>query len=74
MTPNMIAALVDGAIPLLGGIYCTLLGFRVVGKPPGASEEYDAWHRRFGTFFRVGGPFLILFGLFQMARGLVLTP
>ena len=55
----------EGLIPLLGGIYCTLLGFGIVapGKNP---EGNELWLKKFGTFMRVGGPFLILFGLVRL--------
>jgi hypothetical protein len=55
----------EGIIPLLGGIYCTLLGFRVVapGKNP---ERNELWLKKFGTFMKIGGPFLILFGLVEL--------
>ncbi len=71
MSPGTIAALVDGGIPLIGGIYATLIGFRVVGKPLGTSREYDQWHERFGTVLKVCGPMMIAFGIFRVARGLV---
>ena len=71
MRPEVIAAIVDGGIPFLGGIYATLMGFRVIGKRPGESVKYDQWYERFGTTFKVLGPLLIAFGLIQMARGIV---
>jgi len=60
----MVGDLVNGAIPFFGGIYATLLGFRVLGKKPGANPKYDEWHNRFGGLLKVLGPFLVLFGLF----------
>jgi hypothetical protein len=60
--PNITGAIVDGAIPLLGGAYCTLLAFRVVGKKPGQDARYDDWHRRWGSKFRVLGPLLAVAG------------
>lgn len=70
MRPSTFAALVDGAIPILGGIWGTLAGYRFIGKQPGESPKHDDWHRRFGPMMRIVGPLLIVFGLFQMARGL----
>jgi hypothetical protein len=55
MHPETFGILVNDGILLLGAIYVTLLGFRVVGKPPGVSFEYDQWHERFGRIFKVGG-------------------
>lgn len=62
MNPDFFGELVNGAIPLLGGIYLTLLGFRRTGKPPGVSPSFDEWHRRYGRLLKVIGPALILFG------------
>jgi hypothetical protein len=28
------------------GVWHLLIAYRVVGKPPGADEKYDAWHRQ----------------------------
>ena len=69
MRPEVVGELVSGAIPVIAGVYATLLGFRVVGKPPGLSEKYDAWHNRVGVIFRVLGPLVALFGLFQWFGG-----
>jgi hypothetical protein len=57
----------EGLIPLLGGIYCTLLGFRVVapGKDPARNE---LWLKKFGTFSKIAGPFLVVFGLLEFLR------
>ena len=62
MNPDFFGELVNGAIPLLGGIYLTLLGFRRTGKQPGVSPSFDEWHRRYGRLLKVIGPALILFG------------
>jgi hypothetical protein len=52
----------ESIISLLAGIYCTLVGFRIVapGKNPERNEE---WLRKFGTLMKIGGPLLILFGI-----------
>ena len=72
MSPEAIGELVNGAIPFLGGIYITLLGFRKVGKRPGEDLRYDEWHARFETTYKVLGPLLVVFGLFLAVRGLIL--
>jgi hypothetical protein len=28
------------------GVWLLLIAYRVVGKPPGTDEKYDAWHRQ----------------------------
>jgi hypothetical protein len=68
MPPEVIAGLAEGAIPLAGGVYGTLIGYRVVGKRPGESAKYDQWYTRFGVHFKWMGPVLIAYGLFQMIR------
>ena len=54
----------EGLIPLLFGIYCTLIGFRIVapGKNPELNEQ---WLKKFGPFMKISGPLLTLFGLVQ---------
>ena len=63
MNPDVFGELVNAAIPFLGGIYATLLGYRVVGTKPGTSIRADEWHTRFDRMFRILGPLLMLFGL-----------
>lgn len=70
MRAEAIATIIESTIPIAGGLYGTLLGFRVVGKKPFESLEYDRWHERFGPMFRVLGPLVILFGVFQLVLGL----
>jgi hypothetical protein len=62
-------SLVNAAIPFCVGVFCLLVGFRVVGKKPGADPKYDAWHARFGTFFKVAGPVLMALGVLYLALG-----
>jgi hypothetical protein len=52
----------EGLIPLLGGVYFLLVGLRVlrVSKNPEANE---LWLRKFGTWMKIIGPILIIFGL-----------
>jgi hypothetical protein len=71
MNPQTIGALVDAAIPIAAGLYCTLLGYRVVGKKAGESEKYDRWHARSGKMFKVGGPALMLLGVVRLAAALL---
>jgi hypothetical protein len=41
MIADLIGYLVDTGIPLVGGLYSTMPGYRWVGKKPGESERYD---------------------------------
>jgi hypothetical protein len=63
--------LVNGAIPLLGGVYATLLAFRLVGPKPGVNPTQDEWHRRWGGIMRVGGPLLVVFAVFLWVKGVM---
>jgi hypothetical protein len=62
-------SLVNAAIPFGVGVFCLLVGFRLVGKKPGADPKYDEWHARFGTVFKVAGPVLIVVGVLYLVLG-----
>lgn len=64
-------SLIDGVIPFVGGLYFSLLAFRVIGKKPGESAKWDEWHRRYGVLMRVLAPLSCLFGLFVIAQNLL---
>jgi hypothetical protein len=68
---RLIASLIDGSIMFIFGGYIALLGFRVVGKKPGTRPRLDEWMSRFGKFFKIGGPLLMAFGVFQAVFGIV---
>jgi hypothetical protein len=55
----------EGLIPLLGGVYCLLVAFRVVraSKNPDSNE---LWLRKYGTLMKILGPIIILFGLAEL--------
>ena len=63
------ARLVDAGIPLAFGIYVTLLGYGIVGRKNDGGKP--AKPQRSLQYYRFGGPVLILFGLFQLVRGLL---
>lgn len=48
---------------VVAGLWSALLGFRVLGKAPGESRDWDRWHDRFGKFMKIGGSLLIVIGL-----------
>jgi hypothetical protein len=66
----MTGQLLNGAIPVLGGIYATLVGFRLIGKKPGVNTKYDDWHNRYGLLLKILGPLTVLFGMFLWVNGL----
>lgn len=55
----------EGLIPLLGGVYCVLVAFRVVrvSKNPEANER---WLQKYGTWLKILGLIVILFGLAEL--------
>jgi hypothetical protein len=71
MRTEYVGVLLEGVIPILGGTYGALLGFRVVGPKPGAKPKHDEWYRRWGGFMRVCGPLLVVFGLLLWVKGFV---
>ncbi len=55
----------SGLIPLLGGVYCLLVAFRVVR----VSKNLDAnerWLQKYGTWLKILAPIVILFGLAEL--------
>ena len=45
------------------GVWLLLIAYRLVGKPPGADEKYDAWHRQHaGTLKIIGWGWAVLMG------------
>lgn len=57
--------LIEGGIPILGGLYATALGYGVIGAP-----EYppSPLKQRFLARFRWLGPAVILFGVFTLGK------
>ncbi len=74
MIAHQVAALVEGLIPLFGGLFATLYGWRKLGKHPGADPKFDAWHAQYGKLLKVIGPLVILFGVWQTAVNFNTTP
>jgi hypothetical protein len=70
MRPEALAALVEGAIPVFGGVYAALLGFRVIGKKPGQDARYDERLGKYGGLLKIGGPLLAFYGVFFALYGL----
>ena len=64
------SALINGLIPLAFGVYTTLLGYGILPANPGNPTKSSAWRNRWGTQARIGGPVLVLFGLFMTAKAL----
>ena len=54
-----------GLIPILGGVYLTLMAHRVIPRKPNDPEKMELWHRKFGKMSKVLGPLLVGFGLLE---------
>jgi hypothetical protein len=70
MTSREIAAIVDAGIPFLGGLICTLYGFRVIGKKPGEDRAYDERFQKYLKHLRWLGPVLVAWSLIRLTMGL----
>jgi hypothetical protein len=62
MDAKTVAALVEAAIPLLGGLYAALLGFQVVGRRTN-DPKYDAWYAKWGRHLKWLGPAVMASGV-----------
>ncbi len=54
MDTNFAGELISWAIGFFGCLYALLLGYRVVGTPPGKKIEVDLWYERNNRTIRVG--------------------
>lgn len=70
LASQLSSQVINGLIPLGFGIYATLVGYGIVPANPGDARKSSAWRARWGGQARVGGPILILLGLFLTARAL----
>ncbi|MFV0297078.1 MAG: hypothetical protein ACK5JT_13270 [Hyphomicrobiaceae bacterium] len=61
------------AIIVIGvGIFSTLLGFGLI--PAGFNKKKaDAWRKRYAGNLRIGGPLVIIAGLFLLGKALALV-
>jgi hypothetical protein len=53
---------------LLGGLYTSLLGFKVVKLKvkPEDQEKLNTWYQKFGLLMKIGGILMIILGLFLL--------
>lgn len=52
-----------GIIPLLGGIYGILVGYRFIPMNRKDPEKNELWYKQFGTMTKILSPFIAIFGL-----------
>ncbi len=55
----------SGLISIFGGIYVTLLAYRVIRKNPKDPDRMEVWHRKFGKIMKILGPIVIGGGILQ---------
>ncbi len=55
-------------ITILGGLYLTLLAYRIIPKKPKDPEKFELWHKKFGKLLKILGPFLILWGILKLCN------
>ncbi len=60
MTAQHVGFFVPHAIGLVAAAVVTLIGFRKIGPKLGKHAGADRWHARFGPYFRIGGPLLVV--------------
>ena len=61
----------NGLIPLIGGIYATLLAYGYLPRKPKNPARLAVWQKKFGPMMRVLGPLVVLFGAFTLAGALL---
>ena len=61
-----------GITNILAGIIMTLIGFKVYNPFKGKNqpEKEEEWYKKFGTFFKIAGIAVFLFGLFMTFSGI----
>lgn len=55
-----------GLVLIIGGVYGMLLAQGVLPRKTNKPAEWALWRRKFGGFFMVAGPLLILLGIAQL--------
>jgi hypothetical protein len=67
----MNSTLLQAIVPLVLGVYSSLLGYGIVPANFRDPKKSSAWRARWGKQARIGGPLLAAFGLFQLVRALM---
>lgn len=62
--------LINGLIPLAFGVYSTLVGYGIIPANFTDPKKSSAWVARWGQHSRIGGPLLIVLGLYLVWRAL----
>ena len=70
MSSTLLLCSLKAVVFFLLGVFCTLLGFRRIGSPPGANHMDDTWHRWFGKHLRWIGPLITIGAIVMFAAEL----
>lgn len=57
----------EGLVPVLIGLYATLLGFGAL-SPSADPQRNQRWRERYGTMMKICGPVCIAFGSAMLFR------
>lgn len=60
-----------GTVFIFAGGYGLLLAQGVLPRNPKDPIKMELWRRKFGGFFRIGGPLLIVLGVVQLVIGAI---
>lgn len=54
------------------GTFMTLIGFKIYNpvKKKFDKEKEEEWYNKFGTFFKIGGLIMVVFGIIQTMSNL----
>ncbi|SDK62987.1 hypothetical protein [Flavobacterium noncentrifugens] len=62
-----------GFFNTLLGILATLIGFKIYRpfkSKDGNTEKEELWYRKFGTFYKIGGIFMLVLGVIKLLNNL----
>lgn len=59
-----------GLIPLVGGVYATLLAYGFLPRKSKDREQLELWQKKFGPMMRILGPFVTIMGFVTLALAL----
>ena len=71
----MWGTMIDGLISIGIGLLACYYGFRnpPISSDPTMTLKWQQWHQTWGTAAKIGGVCLVLFGVFNVLRGLLKT-
>ena len=53
-------------IVVLGGLYLTLIAYRLIPIRSKDPEKAELWHKKFGKLSKILGPIMILWGIIKL--------